>query len=556
VAELEDSLQPGAERYEYDSAGRIARIEYPGGEALELAHDLRDRRSAATYRSPQGALLREIRYGYDAANRLSSLDDDDRTLLTRIYREGRPHQTVTANGLVRTLDYDAATGLPAGATTTHPLLGTVEETVVTRRVDPVSGELEVVADSQTLGALTTGTREEFALSATGSPGAAGARLSGFYDGAVARSYAYDALSNLTASGDGRSHAYNPERNRLLRIEDGGAGSMPIDYQYDAAGYVTRRGGVPIDWTALGFVRSIGDRASFEWDMQGRPLRRTVDGWETRFLFGGSVEADATGAPLRLVIDEVEIPLDSEGHRYRHLDFRGNVKLVSDDFGNLVAHYAYGPYGVDERFGDSDGAATFAQGLDLTDLFVIGNRLHDAIAARALSPDPILQLTNQYAYAHGNPVTFWDPSGLDPRVSPALAAAETDLAIASARILVGSGIAVIGGIATLQSPPVGLSIIVLGTGLVIDGTFEYIRAQRHGEIVREQGEDDGSGSAGPSHPTSSSFDVSPGIFGGPPPFIRFESSEEGGWTNPSGAAELAGSRLGFGLSFGFGGFGGF
>jgi hypothetical protein len=39
--------------------------------------------------------------------------------------------------------------------------------------------------------------------------------------------------------------------------------------------------------------------------------------------------------------------------------------------------------------------------------------------RFLSPDPILQVVNQYAYALGNPVLFQDPDGRQVEISPRL-----------------------------------------------------------------------------------------------------------------------------------------
>ena len=42
--------------------------------------------------------------------------------------------------------------------------------------------------------------------------------------------------------------------------------------------------------------------------------------------------------------------------------------------------------------------------------LLGARLYDPDAARFLAPDPVFQLVNQYAYADGNPIWYWDPDG--------------------------------------------------------------------------------------------------------------------------------------------------
>lgn len=44
--------------------------------------------------------------------------------------------------------------------------------------------------------------------------------------------------------------------------------------------------------------------------------------------------------------------------------------------------------------------------------MLGARIYDPIAGRFLSKDPIPQAINQYSYTLGNPVRFWDPTGLE------------------------------------------------------------------------------------------------------------------------------------------------
>jgi len=44
--------------------------------------------------------------------------------------------------------------------------------------------------------------------------------------------------------------------------------------------------------------------------------------------------------------------------------------------------------------------------------VLGARMYDPAIGRFLSPDPILQVLNQYSYAFGNPVWFSDPDGTE------------------------------------------------------------------------------------------------------------------------------------------------
>ena len=76
-----------------------------------------------------------------------------------------------------------------------------------------------------------------------------------------RYYAYDELSNQVSVPGGANFTYNAERNRLLAKD-------ALTYSYDAAGFATSRGGVPITWTAAGRLASYGS-ATAEWDLSGR-----------------------------------------------------------------------------------------------------------------------------------------------------------------------------------------------------------------------------------------------------------------------------------------------
>lgn len=81
---------------------------------------------------------------------------------------------------------------------------------------------------------------------------------------------------------------------------------------------------------------------------------------------------------------------------------------------LYQHYGYGPFGLESIEGDAtDYSHRFAGGMELGGIVLLGARPYDQEAGRSLAPDPIPQIINQYAYAMGNPVDFWDPGGLQP-----------------------------------------------------------------------------------------------------------------------------------------------
>jgi RHS repeat-associated protein len=279
---------------------------------------------------------------------------------------------------------------------------------------------------------------------------------------------YDALGNLLQSGfstdaDRRSFHYDAERTRLLRVE-GAPGGVVHRYAYDEAGFVVERDGEAIVWDGGGRPRSIGTRASLAWDALGRLVSVTADGASQRRLFGGRVRASAGGIPLGISLGSVELDLFG-AHRYRHLDFRGNVKLTSDAEGRIVSHVRYAPFGVDRVHGAADPEAGFAQGRGLGDLVLLGARLHDPEIGRFLAPDPVLQLLNQYGYADGNPVWYWDPDGRSANTAVAFA-------LGVGVVGTGAGVAVIAVAAagTAVAAPLalaaGLGIIAVSNGFMV------------------------------------------------------------------------------------------
>ena len=397
----------GSESYEYDAAGRVDAVAYGSGDRMELGWDARSRLVDATLRTSDGGVLRELGLGYDAAGREAAVLDGGVARVQRTFTGGRLAQTRYGNGLTRRFTYDPALGTLVGATMTNAASATVEATTVNDS-DPTCAVLDercITAQTTTTGFVAATSRESY-LMAPGEGEGIGQRV-GAWAGDV---LGYDLLGNLTAGTNLGVLDYDTEGSRLLDVRQNEGGPV-TQYAYDAAGFTTARGGVPIGWDGAGRIASVGS-ASFAWDVLGRPVSSAVGGAVTKRRFGGLVETDAAGGSLAIDLGEVRIDLAGQATCYRHFDFRGNVKLVTDAGGNVVEHYQYAPFGVDQVLGAGADPVRFARGKAVGDLFAVGHRLYDPLAARFLSPDPIPQLVNQYAYALGNPVQLWDPAGAD------------------------------------------------------------------------------------------------------------------------------------------------
>jgi len=406
-----DDSETGSESYGYDGAGRRVSTHFADGERLDVQHDLRSRVTAESFVSAQGGLLTTLFYGHDLADRQVRIADASTELWTATHANGRLAELRYGNGLVRSFAY-GSDGVLDGATTVDAAGGVVEQSTLVSGLQLDAEGLPFMrhrATTQTHGAVEVTTTEEYelrpwTLDFLGTT--PGARIARWSDGSASEAYAFDARSNLLALGD-TWFGYNAEGNRLLSVSR--AGQTVGSYAYDAAGFATSRNGVPLEWNAAGRLVAHG-ADTLAWDGLGRIREARVGGVTARFDFGGRVQADASGVPLAIDLGEVMVGLGGS-HRYRHLDFRGNVKWVSDDAGQVVSHYRYAPFGLDAVFGADDDPVRFVARPEIGELMLLGARVYDPAVGRFLSPDPIFQIVNQFAYTLGNPIWFSDPDGL-------------------------------------------------------------------------------------------------------------------------------------------------
>ncbi|MBW2229607.1 MAG: hypothetical protein JRH17_04420 [Deltaproteobacteria bacterium] len=482
-----DSSYVGAESFGYDAAGRPIRIVFPGGEALEIDYDARSREIERRYLDPSGVLLRSIGLGWDMADRLVRIEDDGVAVIEKELVAGFERTIRYGNGLVREMTHDDLTGILQQSYTTDSSGEPVEITAT--NWTECGSDLICIATRTTtiqrpIGLPETQSEEAYALGIYTPgmllPGGFGMRLHDWqtiydpdWDGRGPNRQAFDVLGNRIGVApvdelDAFFH-YNAERNRLTSSD------LPEhrDYVWDEGGYLVRRGEVDITWDAGGRVATIGDDVSLEWDVLGRPVRSRIEGQQTSHLFGGEVLGDATGTPLSLDLGELKIDLVMGERLYRHYDFRGNVKWVSGESGEILRHYAYGPWGVETAHGDHPDDVSFARGRKLGDLLLIGARIYDPETGRFASPDPLGHVVNQYAYTQGNPVTFWDPGGTYARpVGRPMA----DVTMGSGRSTIGRtlaqlGIAVVGAGILTGNPHVtfgGAVLTLTGVVLMLQG----------------------------------------------------------------------------------------
>lgn len=157
-----------------------------------------------------------------------------------------------------------------------------------------------------------------------------------------KTYSYNNLNQLTSSG----YAYDADGNMTN-------GFTPAGYafaaQYDAENRLTS-----ISYTDS---NNVTHTASFIYDADGFIAKQVIDGVETRFVrdtnFNVLQERDSTNTVTRSYVwDEVSpggigglLEMSQGGSQYDYLyDGKGNVSAVIDANQNIVASYAYNPFG--------------------------------------------------------------------------------------------------------------------------------------------------------------------------------------------------------------------
>ncbi|MDQ2983186.1 MAG: hypothetical protein M3R70_04580 [Actinomycetota bacterium] len=256
------------------------------------------------------------------------------------------------------------------------------------------------------------------------------------------SYTYDSNSRLVQVKQGatilESYSYDANGNRL----SGPTGAATYDaqdrlislggvaYQWNADGFLTGRGTSSFHYDMEGALRSAtvgGTVVSYAYDSRGRRVRRIDSSGTWQYLYGSSAPFRLTAArspsgKLQLYYydsDGALFALDSGGTRYYvGSDQVGSPRVVTDATGAVVKRVDYDSYGrvTQDTNPSFELPIGFAGGLadPVTGLVRFGLRDYDPAAGRWTAKDPLLfdgSSTNLYAYVGDDPIGLNDPTGL-------------------------------------------------------------------------------------------------------------------------------------------------
>ena len=445
----------GSVAFSYDALGLVnARVftDDEGRVYVETAQHSADGSLAAlAFNMPDdNYALEEVKYGYDSAGRLRTMNFISTTGAQELYNA----ESIDLFGRVRVASYGGTTALHAdyapdgrGLLRTLGIKSTLGSRLLTfDQYDPVGRELS--RQQLNDGVSTTATALSYDVlgrlaSAVQTSGPA--PFSWTFD--------YDSLGNIHGLHDGlgtadaRMRYQALDRDRLCRIRYGKGifPSLPCDVDHDGGGNViympTRTGGRQLTYFSSGDVRTIDDgnnQARFAYDAFGELQTLDVQSGPGQSLhegrYGGLIErrdAVTPSGPTSLIIRKIPGPTGIVATRrgsgndwvYQFGELRGNRFFTNQD-GSFVQGVDYQPFGEAQSIGAGPGTTDFSSsqwngGRALAEfgLSRLGKRLYDPVIGRFLNRDSLRMArtatsSNPYAFSRNDPWNAADPSGLD------------------------------------------------------------------------------------------------------------------------------------------------
>lgn len=432
----------------YDFAGRLQFVEFSTGRRDSFIYDDNDnpksisRRASGVTTSIQfvydsldrvieqdDALQKTVHYGYDSVGQNISITYPDGKHLSNNYDAlGRLTNQVDWVGRQTVYAYDAGGRM---------IYRRYPNGVVQTNVFDVAGRLTELSYSTPNPPATTNQMIQVALT-----------------------YAYDRNGNKIGSGEkgtlawplpsltDDSSQFTPAGRLINRQTQNNSvvsnQTSTITYRYDASGNMTNASGnvqswtltydednrtTSIDWDSGSTSKHIFNR----YDAFGRRISKTVDGVTTGYvlsLAGGMerilCELDGNGSVTAWYVHGADLcyRVDAtNGLTCYHADAMANVVALTDGNTNLVAQYAYTPYGrslgVTNLQNQISNPYLYvgSQGVmeELPGLYFMRARYYSADAGVFLSPDPVKNIGPRfkpalYFYANNNPISYVDPNG--------------------------------------------------------------------------------------------------------------------------------------------------
>ena len=363
ISEVKDKT--GSTSYAYDRLGRLEQISYPGGFELSYRYDAAGNLSTVNY---PGGLT--VEYVYDIRNRPVSMSWDGGYVKLFYDATGNLLGEERSNGTVSRYEYD-----DVGRMT---------------KLSHGQGEMLFIERSYLRDAAGNILEEKGFQPVSPIPDSfinSGCNGADQLLGSEMGTFRYDADGNLVEAGERWSGSYDPE-NRLVELNHNGES---CSYHYNG----------------------LSQRVQV---MNGSGIRNYYYNRAGTLLF----ETDQTGRTVHYLTCRGRLiaSVDSEGDsRFYHFDQAGNTLALTGEDGEVIAAYAYSPFGLRTELGAAGDnpftySGCFGVMSERNNLYFMKQRCYSADWVRFLQKDPlgIEGGVNLYAYAANNPLKYVDPEG--------------------------------------------------------------------------------------------------------------------------------------------------
>jgi len=363
LGRLTEIAQPleKATTYTYDPAGNQL-TKATAAATLEYGYDAADRLSSI---SSGGSTLRS--YGYDAADRRTSATDAEGHKIEIGYtEEGRPSSIKDGRGQSVARSYDSRGNLVKQVDGRGTLeYGYDKLNRMISLTDPQGKALGFAYDPE--GDLTEVTRPN-GLTTTNLYNEAGrlaettSKTAEWLTVPESLKYGYDAAGNVTSKVDQRlvqetSYAYDA-LNRLTEFDPPGEGS--VAYGYDAAGNRTEAGGITYAFNALNQLTEDSTGASYSYDAAGRLTGEVNGSEETTFSwdpFDHLAKIEGSSGSVTYAFDGLErLSQRKSGEAveaFHYGDLGDMPTYTANGEGKTTASYVQGSRGlVEQRSGEA------------------------------------------------------------------------------------------------------------------------------------------------------------------------------------------------------------
>ena len=408
--------------YSYDTGGRLTNVVDSRGYALAYSYDILGMRTQTALQSgtPDAHV---INYGYDNANRPSTITSNAGTFTYGYDSQGRRNSISYPNGTTSTYSFDKLSRLTgvkhaAGVTTIAFANYSAFDNVGNRKNKTTNASTESYSYDAIYRLISTATPKG---TETYSYDAVGNRLTG--PGPKNVNYQYNAGNQmLTAKIFG--HDYDNDGNQITRITTNGP-NKGWTYTWD---YENRL--VKSDQTKGNEKRTV----TFAYDPQGRRIQKQlttiikgitqISTWV--YVYDGDNIAieifnDVNGNVLKTwythgVGTDEHLALERNGsYNYYYSDGLGSITTITDGSANIVQSYSYDSFGVPRPSTNFLNPYTYTgrEWEKETGLYYYRARYYDPMEGRFISKDPLGFSggdVNLFAYAGNNPLNFTDPNG--------------------------------------------------------------------------------------------------------------------------------------------------